>query len=283
MSAIETRSLSAAYASGGHMLPVLEDIDLDVDDGEFYCLLGPSGCGKSTLLSILAGLQKPSSGVVRVNGKNITGTGLDRAVVFQSSTVFPWMTARQNLEFALEASGRNRRSRSKLAGQFLEIVGLEFYEGFFPGQLSGGMQQRLALARAFALGSPLLLLDEPFGAADALTRMFLQDLLLDLRSHFNTTVLMVTHDVDEALLLADRVGVMSPRPGHLIRVVKVSFPHPRHRDQLCVSSQYQSLRFSLLHGLQAELLEVFAAQKSKVSSLWDTMSREPAEGPDYEI
>jgi NitT/TauT family transport system ATP-binding protein len=283
LAGIEIEALSAAYETNGLLLEALQNINLEIAPGEFFCLLGPSGCGKSTLLSILTGLLKPRAGSVRWNGREIEGPGLDRAVVFQSSTLFPWMTAEKNLEFALAAAGKPKAARHKLANQFLEIVGLEHYSAFFPSQLSGGMQQRLALARAFALGSPLLLLDEPFGAVDALTRIYLQDLLLDLRDHFKTTVFMVTHDVDEAILLSDRVAVMTPRPGRIRRIATMPFPRPRKRSEISLTDEYQRQRLDLLHDLQAELLDVFAAQQSKIETLWYSLEKEEKNGPEFSI
>lgn len=283
MDGLEIEQLTIVYPNGQENLTVLDQVDLSIGQGEFVCLLGSSGCGKSTLLNAVAGLVRPLQGAIRWVGEPIKGPSLDRGIVFQHYSLFPWMTAEQNLEFALEASGQPKQTRRPLARQFLELVGLAAYGAFFPRQLSGGMQQRLALARAFAMNTSVLLLDEPFGAVDALTRTYLQDLLLALWEHSRKTILMVTHDVDEALLLADRVVVMTPGSGKIKEEYHLPFERPRRRENLILSPTYQTLRMKLLHLLQQELLDELSAEHSHVKHLWDALNGGNENVNDYTI
>lgn len=221
---------------------ILERIDLDVPRGEFVSLLGPSGSGKTTLLRLVAGLARPSRGVVRWDGEIVTAPSLRRAIVFQDYALFPWMSLRANVELAVRKASPalGRRERRDLAEGFLAMVGLEGAGAKHPHELSGGMRQRGAIARAFALGPDLLLLDEPFGALDPVNRARLQDLLLEVWSAGSPrkTILLVTHDVDEALLLGSRVVVLGSAPGRVIADLPVPFAHPRSRRDLFASPEY---------------------------------------------
>ena len=206
----------------------LDGVDLEVGENEFVSIVGASGCGKSTLLALIAGLEEPSAGTLEASGSPITGPGRDRGVVFQQATLMPWLTVQQNVEFALRGEpGLSRAGRADRAREFLGLVGLAGFEAAHPAQLSGGMQQRAALARSLSYGPDVLLMDEPFGALDALTRRTMQELLLEVWEQHRLTVLLVTHDIDEAVVTSDRVVVMSPRPGRVQRIVDVPIPRPR--------------------------------------------------------
>jgi ABC-type nitrate/sulfonate/bicarbonate transport system ATPase subunit len=206
----------------------LQATDLDVAENDFITILGPSGCGKSTLLRIVAGLDRQTAGEVLLEGQRIDGPGADRGMVFQSYTLFPWLTVRENVCFGLVERGLPRARQLEIAGAFLNKVGLRGFENHFPKQLSGGMQQRVAIARALANGPRMLLMDEPFGALDHQTRELMQELLLGIWEQERKTVLFVTHDIDEAVFMGSRVVVMSARPGRIKLDRKVELPHPRH-------------------------------------------------------
>ena len=200
----------------------LESLDLDVAPGEFLTVVGPSGCGKSTVLDLIAGLAKPSSGRLAVDGTPITGPGLDRSVVFQQYTLLPWRTAQANIEFALEAKGGlSRRQRAERARAYLDLVGLSEFAQRFPHELSGGMKQRIAIARSLSYEPQVLLMDEPFGALDAQTRERLQEELVRIWQRTGTTIVFITHDIEEAVFLGQRVAVMSARPGRIQEIVPI--------------------------------------------------------------
>jgi NitT/TauT family transport system ATP-binding protein len=200
----------------------LDGVDLDIAAGEFVTLVGPSGCGKSTVLDLVAGLAKPSTGTLTVDGTPITGPGLDRSVVFQQYTLLPWRTAQANIELALEAKGGlTRRERAARARTYLELVGLTEFANRYPHELSGGMKQRIAIARSLSYEPEVLLMDEPFGALDAQTRERLQEELMSIWKRLGTTVVFITHDIDEAVFLGQRVAVMSARPGRIREIVRV--------------------------------------------------------------
>lgn len=245
------------YAYGSHQ--VLRDISLTAASGDFICLLGPSGCGKSTLLRMLAGLAKPTSGVITLAGTEISGPGLDRGVVFQDYSLFPWMTAGQNIILALEQAfpGKKKTEYREAAAGYLELVGLGEAYDKLPGQMSGGMRQRAAIARAFAINAPVLLMDEPFGALDAITRARLQDLLLQLwqqKEGARKTVFFVTHDVEEAILLANRIVVLGLNPGSIKGVFEVDLPRPRIRQDLYLKESFLELRDRLVSVLHENIL-----------------------------
>jgi len=228
---LELEGISATYREGRRWLPVLEEVSLDVADGEIVALIGPSGCGKSSLLDIVAGLWEPVSGEVRLDGSQLPGAArLGRsAYMRQRDLLMPWRTAVDNAALALEISGVPRRLARATALERFPAFGLEGFAGAYPAQLSGGMRQRVAFLRTLLTGQPLLLLDEPFAALDALTRATMQSWLLDLWERERRAVLLVTHDVDEAIFLADRVVVLTPRPGRITHVEPVPLPRPRAR------------------------------------------------------
>ncbi|HEX7746089.1 MAG TPA: ABC transporter ATP-binding protein [Micromonosporaceae bacterium] len=224
--AISIEGVSRRYP-GSTRPPALDDVHLAVGPGEFVCVVGRSGCGKSTLLDLVAGHQAPNSGRVSVHGGQVHGPGPDRVVVFQDHTLFPWLTVRENVEFGLRAAGLSRARRRSAAEDWLDRVHLYGYADARPHELSGGQRQRVALARALALRPAVLLMDEPFSAVDAQTREHLQVELQQLWAQTGTTVLFVTHDVREAVVLADRVVVLAPAPGRVVGVVPVDLPRPR--------------------------------------------------------
>lgn len=231
---------------------VLENINLDIRRGEFVVVIGPSGCGKSTLLRLLAGLVFPTAGQAVMAGAAISGPGLDRAVVFQDYSLFPWMNCRDNIVLALEQAGLGKapKDRRLIATDYLGLVGLGSDGDKLPGELSGGMRQRVAIARALAINAPALLMDEPFGALDEITRARQQNLLLELcRYETGKTVLFVTHDVEEAVILGDRVIVMSTHPGRVIRDLAVELPRPRGRYQAIHHANFVAVRDELLRLL----------------------------------
>jgi NitT/TauT family transport system ATP-binding protein len=219
----------------------LGDVSLKLDDNEFVTVVGPSGCGKTTLMNILAGLETPSGGQALVNGQAITGPGPDRGVIFQQYALFPWLTVRKNVEFGLRTAGVGRAERKKIADHFIELVGLEQFADALPKTLSGGMKQRVAIARAYAVNPSILLMDEPFGAVDALTRVRLQEQLLQTWSQEKRTVVFITHDVDEAVFLANRVVVMAARPGRIVETIDVGLPYPR-TEEVRLSAAFTALR-----------------------------------------
>jgi len=226
----------------GHR-PVLGEVCLRIARGEFFCLLGPSGCGKTTLLNLLAGFEMPSSGTVSVAGHSIAAPGVDRMVVFQGDdSLFPWLTAIENVEFGLRMMGTTREERRRVATDALRVVGLAGQGDKFPRQLSGGMKQRIQIARAIVCRSQVLLMDEPFAALDAQMRSLLQDELVQLWQVTGATVLFITHDIAEALILADRIGLMSAGPAATIReVIDVRLGRPRRRDDLEFGQVYEQL------------------------------------------
>ncbi|MDP9259954.1 MAG: ABC transporter ATP-binding protein [Actinomycetota bacterium] len=217
----------------GREIVAIEDISLAVADREFVCIVGASGCGKSTLLRLVAGLEEPTAGSLLLDGQEIAGAGRDRGMVFQQYTLFPWLTVRRNVEFGLRDLGR--RERLGVARHFLDLVGLRRFEDSYPGELSGGMQQRTAIARALAYKPEILLMDEPFGALDAQTRGLMQDLLLRIWAEEGLTVLFVTHDVDEAVYLSDRIYVLSSHPGRIKEEITVPLVRPRRYEQQLTS------------------------------------------------
>ena len=227
--------------SGRHSHLALQDISLDIADGAFVSILGPSGCGKSTLLYIVGGFVKPTSGIARVKGRAITGPGPDRGPVFQEFALFPWKTVLGNVAYGPRQQGVSRVDAEVQARHLIERVGLKGYEAFYPKELSGGMKQRVAIARTLAYDPAVLLMDEPFGALDAHTRTRLQNDLLDIWERDRKTVLFVTHAVDEAVFLSDKVIVMTRSPGRIKTVVDIDLPRPRRRADLLLDPRYQTL------------------------------------------
>jgi ABC-type nitrate/sulfonate/bicarbonate transport system ATPase subunit len=237
------------YERDGESLPVLEDINLDVDDGEFVCLVGPSGCGKSTLLNAMAGFLSPTSGSVRIDGEVVTGPDPRRILVFQDRGVFPWLTVEGNIGFGL--SKLSRSERTQRIAHYVKTVRLEGFENSYPSDLSGGMKQRLQVARALAVNPDILFLDEPFGALDSITRVIMRGELLRIWQTERRTIFFVTHDIDEAVQLADRVVVLSSRPAQIKDVLTIDMAHPRNIS----SNRYLELRDELLKqiGLAYEI------------------------------
>ena len=235
----------------------LEPIDLAVADNDFITILGPSGCGKSTLLRIVAGLDTATTGRVLLDGLAVTGPGADRGVVFQSYTLFPWLTVRENIAFGLRERGVGEAERDQIADDYIARVGLSGFENHWPKQLSGGMQQRTAIARALANDPKMLLLDEPFGALDNQTRALMQEMLLGIWERERKTVLFVTHDIEEAIFLGSRVVVMSARPGRIKADIRIDLPHPRSY-KIKTTPEFVSLKERLVEEIRSEALKVVA-------------------------
>ena len=233
----------------------LEPVALTIGNNDFVTILGPSGCGKSTLLRIVAGLDHPTSGKVRLDGREVTGPGADRGMVFQSYTLFPWLTVRENIAFDLRERGMPEDKRNAVADRFIQQIGLNGFENHWPKQLSGGMQQRCAIARALANDPKILLLDEPFGALDNQTRVLMQEMLLGIWERDQKTVLFVTHDIEEAIFLGSRVLVMSARPGRIKADIKIALPHPRSY-KIKTSPEFVALKERLVEEIRAEALKV---------------------------
>jgi NitT/TauT family transport system ATP-binding protein/sulfonate transport system ATP-binding protein len=238
---------------GGQPTVALQPTSLAVADNDFITVLGPSGCGKSTLLRIVAGLDAPTVGRVLLDGAPVTGPGADRGMVFQSYTLFPWLTVKENICFGLREKGTPKATQDEIAAHFIARVGLGGFERHYPRMLSGGMQQRTAIARALANEPKILLLDEPFGALDNQTRGLMQELLLAIWEAERKTVLFVTHDIEEAIFMANRVVVMTARPGRIKADVPAALPHPRHYT-LKTSPEFSALKARLTEEIRVETL-----------------------------
>jgi ABC-type nitrate/sulfonate/bicarbonate transport system ATPase subunit len=248
------RGLAKNYASAdGRVIEALLPVDLDISSGEFLVVVGPSGCGKSTMLNILAGLAEPSAGEARVGDVPVRGPDIDRGMVFQDYALFPWLDVIGNVEFGLERKGYKRRERREIAMRHLEMVGLAEFAHKRPRELSGGMKQRVAIARTFATEPSIIFMDEPFGALDALTRRHLQHELLRIWQEYRKTVVFITHSVVEAIYLADRIVLMTARPGRIKSVLKVELPHPRDPT----TDEFRSLERRVYADLDEELAKSF--------------------------
>lgn len=230
--ALEVQGLTRAFDTPQGPVTALRDVSFKTFRREFVCVIGPSGCGKSTLIRILAGLETPSSGQVLLDGKAVHGPGPDRGMVFQGYTLFPWRTVKKNVMFGLEMAGRGRMAAEEEAMQWIDLVGLTRFANSYPHQLSGGMKQRVAIARALANQPRILLMDEPFGALDAQTRARMQNYLLEIWQNIDITILFITHDLDEAVYLADRILVLKAHPGEVQELIEVPVPQPRSPEQL---------------------------------------------------
>ncbi|MEM2900144.1 MAG: ABC transporter ATP-binding protein [Thermoplasmata archaeon] len=248
MSLISVKELSKSFVKGSKLIDAIEKVDFEIEEGEFVCLLGPSGCGKTTILRIIAGLDKPSKGKVIMDNKEISKPGADRGLVFQDFALFPWRTVSKNIEFPLELKKVPKREREEISKRYIDLFGLSGFENAYPSELSGGMKQRVALARALAANPKVLLMDEPFGSLDAQTRNIMQKELQNIWLKEKKTVLFVTHSVDEAVYLADRIILLSSRPAKIRNVFEVSFKRPRIRT----SSECSTLRANILSKIENE-------------------------------
>lgn len=253
---VDIRGVRRIFPSGDGEVVALNGVDLQLYNNEFVCVVGPSGCGKSTLLNILAGLDKQNEGEVTVDGKHIDGPSAERGVVFQQYALFPWLTVRQNVEFGLVNRGLPSKEVHEIATKYIHMVDLQDFENAWPKVLSGGMKQRVAIARAYAMNPSLLLMDEPFGALDAQTRAQLQADLLQTWEAEEKTCFFITHDVEEAVLLSQRVVIMSARPGRIKRVVDIDIPHPRTQETR-LSPEFTTLK----NTIWAEVYNEYLAQR----------------------
>jgi NitT/TauT family transport system ATP-binding protein len=256
---VEIWNLSVLFRQGSIVNHALQNTSVDIKPGSFVCLLGPSGCGKSTLLNTVAGYVRATTGWARVDGAQVLGPGPDRGMVFQQYSLFPWKTVRDNVAFGPYATGAGRAQAGKIADELLEMVGLARFADRYPAELSGGMQQRVGIARALANKPNVLLMDEPFGALDSQTRAVMQENLLRVWAEFKITVIFVTHDVDEAVFLADRVLVMSAAPGRIIEDVDIKLPRPRN-PEITTDDEFIKLKRHFLQVIRAESLKAFENQ-----------------------
>ena len=252
---LEVQNVSKVFTTKRGRSPsrtiALSGVELAVREREFMVIVGASGCGKSTLLRMIDGLTAPSGGQILLRGKPITSPGRDRGVVFQHANLLPWRTVRRNIEFGLECVGVDKGERRARSDKYLELVGLAGFADHYPGQLSGGMQQRVGLARALAVEPEILLLDEPFGALDAQTRLGMQTELERIWSVERRTAILITHDIEEAIFLADRIAVMSSRPGRVANIVDVPFPRPRE-DAIRSDPEFGRMKLALWESLKSE-------------------------------
>jgi len=255
---ISLRNLRKVFVDGQRQLVTLDDFNLDVLAGEIVCLLGPSGCGKTTVLRIISGLELATGGSVLVNGKQVTAAGPDRGLVFQEFALFPWRTVRKNIEFGLEVKGVLEDERHRISSKYIDLVGLTGFEDAHPRELSGGMKQRVGIARALANEPAVLLMDEPFGSLDAQTRNLMQKELLRIWAATRKTIVFVTHSVDEAVFLGDRVVVMTARPGKVREIIAVDLPRPRERT----SQDFIRVRGKVLAELDEEFEKARARELS---------------------
>jgi NitT/TauT family transport system ATP-binding protein len=251
---LEVKGLTKQFDSRQGRVTALQDVSFKTHKREFVCVIGPSGCGKSTLIRILAGLEAASDGEVLLDGKAVHGPGPDRGMVFQGYTLFPWRTVKQNVMFGLQMAGHGRTAADEQARQWIDLVGLEKFANNYPHQLSGGMKQRVAIARALANQPRILLMDEPFGALDAQTRARMQGYLMEIWKNIDVTILFITHDLDEAIYLADRILVLKAHPGEVQEIIEVPVPQPRSPEQF-LSPEFLATKKrleDLIHPPQAE-------------------------------
>jgi len=269
MAIIDLQNISMVFGLNGTSHIALESVNVHIRDGDFISLIGPSGCGKSTIIDLVSGLKKPTGGEILIDNVPVQGPGTDRGTVFQDYSLFPWMTAFENIRFALEHTKKAapKEEIDTEARKYLDLVGLTRFRDAYPNTLSGGMRQRVSIARMFSMNPKVFLMDEPFGALDSLNRIYMQDLLLNLwaQGTRRKTVLFVTHDVDEALLLSDRIAVMTPSPGRIKEIIDVPFERPRCRKTLAASPGYIALKSHLLSVLYCEMLDDIEKQEQKIS------------------
>ncbi|NOV02782.1 ABC transporter ATP-binding protein [Paenibacillus planticolens] len=252
---IEIRDLSKVYKGRNGDTVALQNTDLTILQNEFVCVVGPSGCGKTTLLNIIGGLEASTSGSVKVDGVEVKGPGKERGVVFQQYALFPWKTVQKNVEFGLKLRGLSKQERKEKAEHYLELVGLKDFAHAYPKELSGGMKQRVAIARAYAVQPEVLLMDEPFGALDAQTRAQLQEELLKTWQKEKKTCFFITHDVEEAVILAQRVIIMSARPGRIKEIIDIDIPYPRDQSTK-LDPRFISIKNEIWSKVYREYLEV---------------------------
>ncbi|MFM2479611.1 ABC transporter ATP-binding protein [Celerinatantimonas sp. MCCC 1A17872] len=256
---VAIEQVSKIFQSPGQSaVQALTPIDFSIHENDFVTVLGPSGCGKSTLLRIVAGLDDPTGGQVSLNRQPISGPGAERGMVFQSYTLFPWLTVAENICYGLVEKGLSKAQQQEICQYYLNKVGLKDFAEHYPKQLSGGMQQRTAIARALANSPKILLMDEPFGALDNQTRVMMQELLLGIWEQEKTTVMFVTHDIDEAIFMANRVALFSARPGRIKTEIAVDFPHPRDYT-LKTSPEFMTLKSQITEQIRQEMMDAFAA------------------------
>ncbi len=254
---LEVTDLQWVYPAIGRQekdVVALKDINLEVRESEFVVIVGPSGCGKSTLINLIGGLERVQEGTIRVDGRDVTDPGVERGMVFQGYSLFPWLSVQKNVEFGLKMRKIPKKEREQTAKEYISLVGLEGFANAFPKQLSGGMKQRVAIARTLANHPKILLMDEPFGALDAQTRVVMQELLAKISREMKSTVLFITHDIDEAILLADRIYVMSRRPGTIREVIQVGLEGVRDHEIL-VNPEFLKLKQKIMDMLWQESQE----------------------------
>ncbi|WP_457611795.1 ABC transporter ATP-binding protein [Methanocaldococcus sp.] len=251
MAKLVVENVSKVYEFNGNRVEALKNINLEIEENEFFTVMGPSGCGKTTLLRIIAGLENPTTGRVLLDGREVKGPGADRGVVFQQYTLMPWRTVLKNVTFGLELKGIPKKEREEIAKKFIEMVGLKGFENAYPHQLSGGMQQRVAIARTLANDPEVVLMDEPFAALDAQTRAILQNELLKIWEKDKKTVFFVTHSIDEAIYLSDRVAIMTARPGRIKEIIKIDLERPRDKN----SVEFLEYRKKIVNILKEEVLK----------------------------
>ena len=251
---IEIQGVTKSYETREGSFLALEEVNLDVEKNEFICVVGPSGCGKTTLMNIIAGLNPPSTGTVKVRGELVTGPGKGKGVVFQQYAHYPWLTVDKNVAFGLRMKGVEKEKRREIAQKYIKIVGLEKFAKSYPKELSGGMKQRVAIARAYTTGPEVLLMDEPFGALDAQTRAQLQENLLNTWQQEKKTCFFITHDVEEAVLLSTKVIIMSAGPGRIREIVDVHLPYPRDQETK-LTPEFNELKNQIWNKVYKEYLE----------------------------
>ena len=251
---IEISGVTQEFEKKDGKFLALDTVNLNVEQNEFICVVGPSGCGKTTLLNIIAGLCKPTTGTVKVRGELVPGPGKGKGVVFQQYALYPWLTVEKNVEFGMRMKGVPKAERAEIAKKYIDLVGLSKFAKAYPKELSGGMKQRVAIARAYATAPEVLLMDEPFGALDAQTRAQLQENLLKTWEQERKTCFFITHDVEEAVLLATKIIIMSAGPGHITEIVPVTLPYPR-TQQTKLTSEFNELKNQIWNKVYREYLE----------------------------
>lgn len=256
---IRVEHLRVRFGSHGSAVEAVSDVSMEVKPGEFVTVIGPSGCGKSTLLNVVAGFVAPSAGTLTIDGKITDKPGADRGMVFQQYSLFPWLTVRKNVEFGLKQQGMDSSHREQAARTLLGLAGLLAFENHYPEQLSGGMKQRVGIVRALATSPQVLLMDEPFGALDAQTRVVMQQILTNMWQRFRISVLFITHDIDESIFLSDRVYVMTARPGHIKAEIPITLPRPR-LPEMTATPEYLAIKHKLRNLISEESLKAMGGE-----------------------